>query len=242
MQIENHLTEIGLTSSEAKIYISLLRVGNAKAGKIIRDSGLHSSVVYNGIKRLLELGLIGHSTNGKHRIFYALDPHNLIDIVHEKEEAITRIVPELIALGSLDKQRGDIFVIDGVNGIKSIFYDILRKLKKGDEQAVMGTSETGSELGGFITNWDERRVKKGIRKRVLLPTAETKWLEFYSKRKLTETRIADSLANVSLTVNIYKDSTAIIMWGKFPVCILIERKGITDNFRKYFEALWKSNA
>ncbi len=241
MDIESALAELGLTPSEAKIYVSLLKTGNAKAGEIIRDSGLYSSVVYNGIKRLLELGLIGHSTNGKHRVFYALDPHNLLEIVHEKEKTVTNLLPQLIELGSSEKQKGDIFVMDGVNGVKSIFYDMLRKLKKGDEQAVMGTSETESELGSFIANWDERRIRKGIKKRVLLPAAEKKWSNFYSNRKLTEAKISDSLANVSLTINMYGNSTAILMWGKLPVSILIERKGITSNFRNYFEALWKSN-
>lgn len=238
MDLEYSIKEAGLTSAESKIYVALLKLGSSKAGKIIQSSNLQSSVVYNGLKSLIELGLVSYTNKGKQKTFSASDPKNLLEIMHEKENKIAIAIPILSQIKESEKSADDIFVLDGINGVKAIFYDILRKLNKNEEQLVMGISDTSSGFNDFIRNWDKRRIKKRIKKRVLISENQQKWFDYYSKQPLTSIKKSRSLFDVSLTINVYGKSAAIIMWGKRPTAILIERKGIAENFRRYYEALW----
>ena len=91
MDIEKSLALVGLTPSEVKIYLSLLKLGSSKAGKVIQYAGLQSSVVYNGINRLIELGLVAHVNAGKQRIFSASDPRIITELMQERERQIARL-------------------------------------------------------------------------------------------------------------------------------------------------------
>ena len=240
MEIYDVLNEIGLTTAEAKIYVALLKTGSSRAGNIIRESALQSSVVYNGITSLINMGLIVYTDKGKKKIFTAVDPAHLEDIIEDKKRAVTEIIPKLNAIAGLSRQRQDVFVLDGKEGTKRVLNDILRTLKKGDEQFVMGVSVTHSGLGTFIRDWDKKRVKMNINKKVIVPKDEEEWARYYKNQPLTSVRLSKELHNMNLTINIYGDKTAIILWGNTPVSVVMERKGITDNFRRYFNAIWNA--
>ena len=241
MEIYDVLKNTGLTIAEAKIYIALLKLGSSRAGSIILESALQSSVVYNGINSLITKGLIGYTDKGKKKIFTAIDPAHLIDIVDERKRAVEEAIPTLNALVKLSGQQQDVFVLDSKVGVKRVFNDILRTLKKGDEQLVMGVSVTHSGLGTFIRDWDKRRVRMKITKKIVAPKEEAEWIEYYKNQPLTSVRLSKELHDMNLTINIYGNTTAILLWGNTPVSILIERKGITDNFRKYFNVIWNTS-
>ena len=40
-------------------------------------------------------------------------------------------------------------------------------------------------------------------------------------------------------VNVYKDKTAIVLWGKNPIAFLIKSKDTAKSFKGYFDLLWK---
>ena len=42
-----------------------------------------------------------------------------------------------------------------------------------------------------------------------------------------------------VAVNIYKDKTAIIVWAKEPIAILIKNREISEAYKTYFELMWK---
>ena len=42
-----------------------------------------------------------------------------------------------------------------------------------------------------------------------------------------------------MAINIYGDKTAIILWAKVPVAIVIKHPEITQGYKNYFELLWE---
>jgi hypothetical protein len=42
-----------------------------------------------------------------------------------------------------------------------------------------------------------------------------------------------------MAINIYGNKTAIILWAKRPMAIVIQNEEITDGYKKYFDLLWK---
>ena len=52
------LQRIGLTRGESEVYITLLKTGNTSSGRLIKDSGVSRSKVYEVLERLKQKGLV----------------------------------------------------------------------------------------------------------------------------------------------------------------------------------------
>ena len=59
------LEEIGLTKGEIKVYLTLLKIGNTTSGRIINESGVSRSKVYDVLERLKQKGLAIHKASEK---------------------------------------------------------------------------------------------------------------------------------------------------------------------------------
>jgi len=56
-----------------------------------------------------------------------------------------------------------------------------------------------------------------------------------------ETVVVTSGSNYDgITMDIYGNKVAILMWTEPPEAVIIENKSVADSFRDYFEILWKS--
>ncbi len=53
------LTELGLTLSQAKVYLTLIQIGSSKVGPISKTTGIHRENLYQVIRSLEGAGLIG---------------------------------------------------------------------------------------------------------------------------------------------------------------------------------------
>ncbi|HZH38974.1 MAG TPA: helix-turn-helix domain-containing protein, partial [Bacillales bacterium] len=106
------LMEIGLTNGEARVYISLLKLGSSRVGSIVRDSRVSYSKVYDVLERLIMKGLVSFILIGDIRHFNAVEPYRLQDYVQKKEEKIklqkdkaNRIIPDLVSM--VNRRRND---------------------------------------------------------------------------------------------------------------------------------------
>ncbi|MBI2148560.1 helix-turn-helix domain-containing protein [Candidatus Woesearchaeota archaeon] len=102
MVYEKILEEIGLTKNETKIYLNLLKIGSTTTGNIIKETGIHTSKVYDGLERLMHKGLVSYVIISNVKYFKAVDPERLIDFLEDKknainkqEEEIKKIIPKL---------------------------------------------------------------------------------------------------------------------------------------------------
>jgi len=58
----SELIQLGLTSGEARIYLSLLKLGSSKVGSIVKDSRVSYSKVYDVLEGLITKGLVSYVT------------------------------------------------------------------------------------------------------------------------------------------------------------------------------------
>ena len=239
MDVEKTIESAGLTKAESKVYLSLIKLGSSMIGPILRESGLNSSVAYNCLQRLMGEGLVSYNIKGKKKYFFASDPKNLIRILKDKEDALLEAMPLLEKLSSTAKNKQEIFIFEGPKAARTIFNDILNTLNKGEEHLVIGVSESDSGMGEFIRKWDKKRTEKGIRKRIIITEKEGNWLNYYKKQPLTRVRSIKEIFNVHFTINVYGNKTVLVIWGRYPAYILIDRKEVSENFRNYFNFLWK---
>lgn len=227
------LQELGLTKTETEVYLALIDLGPSLAGLISRRTGIHRRSVYDATERLIKKGLIGYIKKNNRRNFEAVSPSRILEIIKEKEEAISNAMPVLEKRYLSSKEVQETNFYKGKDGLKTVFED---QLQVGKEVMVLGASEYADEqLKYYITWYNKRRAQKKMNVR-LVYNKRTK----IKKAAFTEVRYLEMEQPSHASTNIYGDRVAIILWSKEkPFVILIKDEEITKGYRSYFEHLWK---
>src|SRR3989338_5499155 len=209
------LRQAGLTENESKVYLALLELGPSLAGNISRKSGLHRRTVYDTTEMLIKKGLIGYILKNNRRLFQASDPKRLLEMLREKENILAPLIQGLSAKYSITKEKEETNFYKGKEGLKTIFEDQLNA----KEILILGASTKAYEILQFYFKWyDKTRKQKKIKARIIAQDKNIKKLPF------AEIRYLPKKYSNPVSVNIYEDKTAIILWAKEPVAILIKEK------------------
>lgn len=235
------LTEVGLTKKEADVYLALLSLGSSSASSIIQKTGFHRAVVYDLLERLIEKGLVGFAIKGRKKFFETTDPHRLIGILREKESKIMNILPQLSELSQF-KERLDVKIYKGKEGIKTVLEDVLRVKPK--EWLVLGSGgETYKLLPAFLDELHRKRVKAKIKARGLFidNTNGRKRGEVLAKQAYTKIEYLPKNFLTPTVINIYGNRVALysVTSNNIPFVIMIEAKQLTQSFIEYFEWAWQ---
>lgn len=233
------LEEIGLTSAERKVYVTLLKLGSSTTGPIIKESKLHSSVIYYCLEKLIKLGVVCYVTKRKKKYFEAANPEKFLELLKERQLELKNFIPVLNGLKNTEKKKQEAYIYEGVSGAKEVFNDMLRVLKPGEEHVVFGASRSSLPLRDFLKRWNKRREQMGIKKRIILFESASEYIEDYKKQKLTKTKIMPKGLETPLAVDMYGHKTAIMLWAEYPIIVVIENQKITDGFKRYFGILWR---
>jgi HTH-type transcriptional regulator, sugar sensing transcriptional regulator len=131
--IVQELTQLGLTDGEARVYLSLLKIGLSKVGPIVRDSHVSYYKIYDVLERLSMKGLVSHVTIDGVKHFNAIEPYGLQDYIQRKEEQLNtqkeivdRIVPSLIKIANNNRRRSSAEIFVGDRGLRSAYEILLR--------------------------------------------------------------------------------------------------------------------
>src|SRR3989344_4091670 len=92
------LRRIGLSDDELAAYRALLRKGSSKATTLSKEMGLARTTVYRVLSGLRDKGLAGESVQDGVRIFHAVSPERIPEIVEERLEEVRGEVEALKAL------------------------------------------------------------------------------------------------------------------------------------------------
>ncbi len=227
------LVPLGLTSTEAKIYVTLIDLGRAQAGIISRKTGIHRRSVYDALERLIEKGLVSYIKENDKRFYTPADPQRLSELAKQTEQGINNILPTLKSKFDEAKQKQETVFYRGVEGIKTIFED---QLVVGKDVFIMGAAKNAPEiLKYYLGHYTTKRVAKKIKLHLIYAGKRTN----LEPIPLGEVRhLPDEFAS-PVSTNIYGDKVAIIMWSAEPVAILIKNKDVAQTYQAYFELLWK---
>lgn len=224
------LKEAGLTGNESKVYLALIDLGPSLAGQISRKTGLHRRTVYDVTEMLIKKGLIGYILKNNRKLFQASNPERLIEIINEKQNVLLPIVQELSLKYKKTKEKEETNFYTGKEGLKNIFEDQLSS----KEIMILGASPKAYEVLQFYFNfYDKKRKKKKIKTRIIAQDRKIK------KIPLSEIRYLPAKYQNPVSVNIYGNKTAIILWAKEPLAVVIKNKEISEGYKNYFELMWK---
>lgn len=162
MILDQYLQKIGFSAKESKLYLAGLQLGPATIQQLAQTSNIKRSTVYEVIDELLKQNLFTVSQKGKRKLFTAQEPDNLLLFLKQKEGVLTQIMPELEALKNTSAVKPAIRIYEGLQGMKQIYEDMIKK--PGEILAMAAPKEniTLTLLDYLINDWEKRRINSGI--------------------------------------------------------------------------------
>jgi predicted transcriptional regulator len=238
--------QLGLAKNEARIYQSLLKEGEMAVGGIANKSGVHRRNVYDSINRLVEKGLVFQILEKHEQHYKAVEPNKLFEILQEKQQALTQIMPELERMYHGLPHEEEAYVYRGIEGWKNYMRDILR------------VGEDVYSIGGKGA-WADPRLKvffeqflKGVkRKNIAIHT-----LFDYEVKESDHEIVGLVGKNYRFLLPEYSTPTAIDVFGNHIAILsrvglgrvsddasftMIINKDIADAFRKWFKLMWNAS-
>src|SRR3989338_8621401 len=86
MELSQSLVDLGLSHSEAQIYLALLELGEAKVGTICNKLDIPNSHIYRQLDSLMQQGLVTYKIANNIKVYQANDPKSL-QLLFEKKRA-----------------------------------------------------------------------------------------------------------------------------------------------------------
>lgn len=234
MELRAKLEQLGLNTTEAKIYLALLELGKSQAGALSKKAQLNRTSTYDGLERLIEKGLVTYVIEANKKVFKPVKPTKFLERLHEQEKIAEEILPELNAVFKASKEVEESNIYKGRKGIKSILQDILQC----KEYVAFGSRGRFLDImrHDFVA-FQHRKKELKIKSRVIL--GESERTSESVKLAFAQFRFIPDEYSAPTTTFVYDDQAAIIVWGAIPLATVIKSKDVAESYRHYFELLWK---
>lgn len=239
---EKLLIDSGLTVNEAKVYETLLKLGKAQSGKIVRESGISGGKIYETLYKLADKGLVEEVTENGVKQFFTSDPKSLLLYMEDEKNKIinqtdqlAKVVPDLSKLRNLSCEEENVYLIKGLKGIRPIVFDAVDKQK--GVAKIMGVRSTKNNIYNiFWKQWHNHRVSLKKQAMILFSDRNTEYWKFFSKLKYTKIK---SISRVSPSaIMIIDDNSFILSYEGGFTCIHIVSETIAKSFSTSFDTMW----
>ncbi|MBS3076140.1 hypothetical protein J4481_00155 [Candidatus Pacearchaeota archaeon] len=235
--------ELGLSLNEAKVYEALLQIGESSVQTISLKSKVHRRNVYDSLSKLMEKGLASEVFIKGEKNFKATNPDRLLDLLKEKEEKISKVLPDLKSKYESVEEKEEAYLYRGIEGFKNYL------------KAILETKEIVYFIGAkafwlderlqyFMPHFEKERKKLGI-KFMHLFDYEIK------KEKLKILKMVGK--PYRFLPKEYSSNTAIDIFGPYvvtfvgvkpgqlqeePLMFVMKSRKLADGYRKFFQFMW----
>lgn len=238
MELSSLLTAVGLSKTEAGVYMDLLEYGTQTISEISRTSKLHRPAIYRALPHLKEKGLVSERRIGKLIHYAAEPPERLRTLLHSLHDELDTVIPKLTQLQ--DNKTPVVRRLDGKAGIHAVYEDILRTLKKG-ETFYRYSSEGVEELKsvGLPKDYETERDKLQLERLVITNP------EFIASREPSLEETLQVVPEEYLPFNygvsqfIYGNKIAYVDYNQ-PIATIIENATFAQFQKDLFMMLYKS--
>lgn len=240
------LERIGLTKSEIRVYLALLKLGQTTAGPIVNEAKVTRSKIYDILERLKNKGLVSHIIKESTKYFSAANPNNIINYLEKKEEEIKeekeeikQILPKLLLQQTLAENKNVAEIFIGIKGMTNAFNVLVNEFNSKELYYAFGASkgENIKQIQLFFSRLHQQRIKKKVKSKIIFNESSRNQFASQEKSKLVEARYIDQLTPAA--INIYGSNTIIAILTKEPIVFLIRKKEVADSFKEHFKLMWK---
>ena len=205
MSIASLFKKCGLTEAEGEIYLSLLREGGQTISGLSRTTKLFRPSIYKALALLKGKKLVSLLSSGKRIVYTAEPPKILEEVARGLQKEISEIIPELESLRNRHGIKPLVRLVDGKEGLRSIFSDVVESLNAG-EVFYRYTSESDLEKANSYlpADYRSRRDAKKLERYVISNQASG------SKKKV---RLERAMKIIPPQTELFEDNIIEIIYG-----------------------------
>lgn len=241
MEPETVLKDFGLTDTEIKVYLALLKLGEATVPEIVKKVQIYKANAYNALDNLEKKGLVAH-VKKEYKLYYsALNPEKLFGILESKKESLDAVFPILQKYYKSKKVKREVNILSGKEGIKTLFKDIEIA---GNNILVVGSA---LQLFSIMQHQPVLLMKKlenrnAVLRAVVVDREEVRKqvAEIQKKAHVGDVRFYPEKYFSPVAFITYNDRLIMGIWEDDPLIIWIKDEHIAATFRNYFEMIWKT--
>lgn len=236
--------KVGLAKNEANIYETLLLEGESNVSNIAIKSKIHRRNVYDSLNRLIEKGLVFEIVQYEEKAYKAVDPDKLAEMIAEKQEALSGIMPQLKMMYSGKPHKHEVYIYRGIEGYKNYMRDIVRL---GEDDYIIGGKGlwNDAKLIEFAKYITAEASKKGIKFYCLYDEVVKKDKHPVLENLPIQPRFLPEKYFTNCSMDIFADRVVILsdigrhgeLNEKAAFTVIVNRQ-VADAMRTYWKALW----
>lgn len=231
------MQKVGLTESQAKGYLALVENGKMSPAQLASNIGETRTNAYAIADKLVALGLVSRTDAPK--VVYRPNHPSALEalaerrrrIVTKNEEVLKQNISPLIDLFYAATQTPGSRTLQGIDGIKEVYSDVLRD---GHDVYVLRTRSDTPSLGAqFFADFHAKRVELGINSYIMTPKGLDIILpEDDEKMLFHRVILPESAYNAPVEVSVYGDKVAFIAFTETQMATIIQSPAIAEALRQ----------
>ncbi len=244
------LKKAGLTEAQADVYYCLLNYGAMTPTELAAETGQSRENCYAVAKKLIELGVI-EQTDDKKSKYQVLNPSALETlaekrrkVVAKNEKFVKENISSLLDIFYANNETPGARTLEGPDGIKEVYLDILRVKKDVYFLRTEADAEfwhNNAELREFLENYREKRAILGIHTYALTPVnnhavrhtrsgGDNSW-------SFERTWMPEDAYTAKAEVQVYGDKVAICTYGETQISTIITSPAIAEAMRQILKIM-----
>ncbi len=233
------LEKIGLTKNESLIYLALVDLGPSTITQISDKTAIHRSLVYKALPNLQEKKLVTSITQGKQTLYTAEPPNKLENIFDDLRLQFFDMIPELEDKYAVNSLKPAIRFLEGKEGIKNIYLDIVSTLKKGDTFYRYSSATDLNKAKKYLPrDYEKMRDNKKIERKVIMAENQASLKKIKLERFIKTMPKDTGSFDFNITKIIYGPKVAYIDYNS-ETAIVIENELIAKFELSIFESFYR---
>ncbi len=229
------LVDSGLTANEAKVYVAMLNLGSSSVNSIARKASVHRVNAYDIIERLIQKGLVSSIVKGKKKFYEPASPERILTSLERKEDEFKTVLPQLMLDYELRKQKQDVYVFKGPDGVMTAYNMMLEQGKNVYAIGVKGANR--KYLKHRHIQWDKERKKKGMQVYALY--AESNRNDKMEKDDTWHNKYLPDEFTSHFAIDICGEIVVMLLSSADIMAVVIKNKIVAEGYKRHFDFMWK---
>lgn len=239
--LSNTLTGAGLSSKEASIYLTLLKIKTGTAYKIAKVAQIKKPTTYVILESLREKGYVLKTPSKSGTTYTAKSPDELVSNVEQKLNNIIQILPHLKNIFKGDQDNINVYYYEGLDGVKDLLFYKIDEIKNEKMCAFFAKLEIKDDkIIALTKKWAETLLKNNILLNGITPDVKitrdaiSETPKIYQEIKFVNVKKYSS----NISIDCVHDFVRIIDYKNLNG-IIIENKEVTNTIKQIFEMVWE---
>ncbi|MEK6856197.1 MAG: helix-turn-helix domain-containing protein [Nanoarchaeota archaeon] len=229
------LESIGLTKTEALIYLTLVRKGSLSGYRLSKEAGLYKANTYMALESLVKKNLVFKKEINNKLFFESTPPEDILKSLELQKEKVQAVIPFIRR--HFREEMEEVSVFTGLDAFFQMFYSLL------DQNQAIYVFDIPSYVPDIVKNhinqFHKIRIKKKIPMYHIYDYDAKDRISLLKKMKYTFAK-QGAKDRLSLTSTFVCGNTTLILnWKKEIKTVRIIDKDVAETYRHQFDILWK---